>query len=187
MPRSLRRSFVHRDRSPRRFTAIFNAGHRWQGRALRGDGATSPSGSRYRGVLSGAFDKGATILPATLSMKLREVQAGSGHGKRMVLSRRPASTTSIPPDFTIHSSRWSRYTRRRSPEAYAAAMSPMRRNSDEFGEGVGHGGSLAQPRMPGCERTARGRSHAVMYRTIDHWRAQGRPPDDGSELTFVSD
>jgi len=48
---------------------------------------------------------------------LHYVTAGSGQEKRMVLLRNPASTTSIPPDFTIHSSRWSRYSRCRSPEA----------------------------------------------------------------------
>ena len=39
-----------------------------------------------------------------------------GQEKRMFRSRRPACTISMPPERTIHSSRWSRYSRLRAPE-----------------------------------------------------------------------
>ena len=70
---------------------------------------------------------GPALLP-TGRGRLIAVQGcdASGQGKRMLLARSPASTTSIPPDFTIHSSRWSRYSRRRAPVAYSAAPSPRR-------------------------------------------------------------
>lgn len=67
-----------------------------EGRALRGDGAAQRVGSRYHGFLSGpSIGTPRSCQPPPRKKRLSG-QAGSGQGNRMVLSRRPASTTSIP-------------------------------------------------------------------------------------------
>jgi AhpC/TSA family len=80
------------------------------------------------GIACGPLATGLITLHRTCRGSDCPAPAGQliGQENRIVPSRRPASTTSMPPERIIYSSRWSRYSRTFAPDRKASTVAGMR-------------------------------------------------------------
>ena len=150
--------------------AIFSAGHRWR-RAGTSRRWSSPTCWQPISRLSfGAFDRDAALLPAAAAQETIE---RSGRV-------RPRESDGIVTQTCEHDVNPTRFHHPLQPmvailpPAFARSIrarhvAHTRRYRVEFSKGGRNGGSLAQPRMPDRERTARRRSRG-RRRQVGRWR-----------------